>query len=97
MSPFTAAYLLVVLVLVFAEGLAIGRRNTPDTISGHVWKLRASGLLVWPLAVLWVWMTLHFLAPWEPDGTLVNDAVYLVAGFVVAYVNVVYVEKRRRR
>lgn len=96
MSAFTATYILVVVVLVFVEGLAIGRRHTPSTISAHIWAVRASGLLVWPLCVLWVWLTGHLMFPWEPDGTYANDLVYVVVGVAVAYVNVVAIEKKRK-
>ena len=96
MSAFTATYLMVLVVLALAEGLAIGNPKRGDTISEHVWVARASVLLVWPLCVLWVWATFHLLAPWEPDGKVANDVAYLVLGALVAAVNVAALEKKRR-
>lgn len=97
MSGFTQVYLLAVFVLLLAEGIAIGRRSTKDTISGHIWAARASGLLVWPMMVLVVWGAWHLAAPWEPDDTLANDLAYVIMGVVVAYFNVVALEKRQAK
>lgn len=91
-SAFTMVYALLTVGLIFFEGVAIGIGRRRATISGHIWAARAQWI-VFPMAILWFWMTFHFWNPVEPDGAVWNDVAYLVLGFLVGILNFRYARR----
>lgn len=96
LSFFTSVYLGSFAVLAVVEGVAIGSSKRGDTISEHFWTLRESPL-VWAAVPLVTWTFFHFVMPWEPDGDVMNDLIYLGVGLAIALWNVCYQIKRGRQ
>ena len=80
---FLTIYAVAFVVLLAVEFFAIGRPGKGDTISEHFWALRRSPL-VWAAVPAVTWVFFHFVLPWEPDGRVVNDVIYVTVGLAIA-------------
>jgi len=61
MDGFTWAWILWALAFVGIEGAALANKRRGDTLSEHVWRIRAHKAGRWGLAAFLGWLVYHFL------------------------------------
>lgn len=63
MDIFTIAWIAWVAAFLVIEGIALYRKDTEATLSGHVWAVLRQRKLFWMLgAAFMLWLSAHFLS-----------------------------------
>jgi hypothetical protein len=76
---------LVALLIVFLEGVALGRPERGDSLSEAIWLIRYDPVGRFVLLPLWCWLTCHFVlkrAGAKPFGT--GDVIGIAVGIAWA-------------
>jgi hypothetical protein len=84
-SSWKVLWAILALLAVFLEGVALGRPETGDTLTETVRVLRYDPVARYPLVVLWVWLTWHFMIrPQSTTSFSWRDLVAVAIGVLVA-------------
>lgn len=84
MKTVTLFWLLLALSALLLEGWALGAPARGDTLSEHMWQIRAIWLGRLILGALFAWLFWHFVIDQTP-GLDWKDAFFLVFGAVIAW------------